>query len=717
MKRVDLSLEEKIKLLVGSSDGNPMRSEGIEGKVRSLLMTDGPIGPHFPKPLLWMPSITCLSNTWNRDLVKEYVHAISDICVINKVDILLGPAVNIKKNPLCGRNFEYFSEDPYLTGELAKTYVITLQSRGISPCVKHFCANNREYSRLYCSSDMDLRTLREIYTKAFEIIMEADPWAIMCSYNRLNGEYVSQNEFVLRDVLRNSLHFNNVIVSDWGAVHDRGLALKASLDLEMPYPQWTNPIKSVNDALNKGIITEEDIDTSAERILQLIEKIDDNKSKRFVKYTDTQRHNIAVKTCEEGIVLLKNDDNILPLKNGKSIAVFGEHAIKPELGGGGSCNLGDDADKDFDKAFVTEQKGLPELLKKALPKSQIEYADGYQCHHGFGHHYRIYATVSVDRLSENSNIAIVVVGTNRTIECEGYDRENLELDSIQLDVINEVASRNENVIVIIEAGGVIDVFPFKDKVKAILYVPFGGEATNEAVANILSGKVSPSGKLTESFIRDVSVNPYLHKRNLEHETYDDGVFVGYRLYEYKGIEPEYPFGYGLSYSAFEYSDLEIVEVEPNGFQVNFSIKNIGKHGAKEISQLYVKPLEPTIERPFKELKGFIKTNLKTKEKKMATIELPLSAFAYFDEEGNHWKLDHGEYEILIGSSSTNIKLRKTIKIQLFSGILSTFCGVFSKSSATTVCAIQSCKTMWLSLLTRYKISDARANTPTTIICT
>ena len=358
---VDLSLEEKIKLLSGLETCH-MQSQNLGGKVHTIQMSDGPIGPHYPNPLLWLPSITCLSNTWNEEIVKNYVNALSDICVINKVEMLLGPSINIKKNPLCGRNFEYFSEDPLLAGTLARTYINSLQSRGISPCVKHYCANNREYARFQCSSNMDERTLREIYTKAFEIVMQAKPWAVMCSYNKVNGEYVSESKHILIDVLRKSLGFDGLLVSDWGAVHCRPNSLAASLDLEMPYPSWYDTFGATMEGLKSGQITEKDIDESVTRLEQIIDKILDAKKNQFIKYNEEQRHEVAKQTCLEGAVLLKNEDNILPLKNGQSIGVFGYHSFNPELGGGGSCNLADDPKNPFDKRFEIIQKPLSTLL-------------------------------------------------------------------------------------------------------------------------------------------------------------------------------------------------------------------------------------------------------------------------------------------------------------------------------------------------------------------
>ena len=654
-----LSLEEKIKLLVGQKNAC-MNSASLDGKVYSIQMSDGPIGPHYPTPLLWLPSITCLSNTWSTDIVKQYVDALSDICVLNNVDMLLGPAINIKKNPLCGRNFEYFSEDPFLAGTLARQYVSTLQGRGISCCIKHFAANNREYARLQCSSNMDERTLREIYTKAFEMVMPANPWAVMCSYNKINGEYVSENKHILKDVLRDSLKFDNVLVSDWGSVHDRARSLKASLDLEMPYPEWYDPYESIREGLKSGLITEKDIDVSILRLETLIHRILEAKKDRVVKYSNEERHEIAKQICLEGAVLLKNDDDILPLKNGQRIGVIGHHAAFPELRGGGSCNLADDPFKDFDSRFNVTQKPLHELLKEEFDKSDIKYVNGYECNPGFGYRYRIFGNLSVNNIVKDSDVAVVVVGTNRAIECEGYDRENLQLDTMQLDIIKQVCGLTKNVVVVIEAGGVVDVTPFEKDVKAILYMPFGGEATNEALVSLLTGKVSPSGKLTETFIKDVSVNPYIHERDMNNEEYDDRIYVGYRLYETKNINVTYPFGYGLSYTKFKYDNL-VVDKTDGGFVVSYNITNVGNCAGKEISELYIDGTKAFSDRPVKELVAFAKTELQPGETKTISHKLTDQSFAYFDEKSNSWKVAKGEYKLLVGASVKDIKLTTTIK--------------------------------------------------------
>ena len=633
-----------------------MNSASLKGKVYSIKMSDGPTGAHFPNPLLWLPSITTLCSTWSKQCVKNYVDALADVCVANDVDLLLGPAINIKRLATCGRNFEYFSEDPYLTGVLAKQYVKSLRSRGIGATVKHYCCNNREYARLYSSSNMDTRTLREIYTKAFEMVCEAKPFSIMCSYNAYNGTFVAENKFLLTDVLRDELHFDGLVMSDWGAVHNLASALKAGLDLAMPY-QSDDHYEEVRKALKNGDLSEEYIDKALENLENLIEKIQSSKKDRYIKLSDKERHDIAVKTVEEGIVLLKNEDNILPLQKNKKVLIVGEQQEFPEMNGGGSANLADDAELPFNREYDLKLTPVDKLLKEARSDLDISYVAGYHCYKGFGLRYGNLHSPVVTKRAKEYEIAIVFVGTNRTLECEGFDREILELPKIQLDVLNEVIKYNKNVIVVIEAGGVIDVSKFKDKVKGIIYTGFGGEGINEAIANVLSGKVSPSGKLVESFISSIDDNPYLKdSENFANDDYEDGIYVGYRLYEKESINVNYPFGYGLSYSSFKYSNLA---VKDNGdvIKITFNIKNTGLVKAKEVAQLYVSRKDSKIDIPLKELKGFEKVELNPGEEKEITILLSKKELRYFDIIKNSWADDGSSVELLVGSSSKDIKLR------------------------------------------------------------
>ena len=658
MKLSDLTLEEKIELLVGAKD-NYLGTSSIGGKVYPIRMNDGPCGPHYSKPLLWMPSINTLCSTWNKELVKDYVDAVADIGVANNLDLLLGPAINIKRLATCGRNFEYFSEDPFLTGVMAKQYVESLQSRGIGACVKHFCCNNREYARLYASSNVDLRTLREIYTKAFEMVMPAKPWSVMCSYNAVNGTFAAENKFLLTDVLRDELHFDGLIVSDWGAVHDLGKSIKAGLDLCMPY-QSDEHYEEVKKAVKNGYISEKDIDKALNNLEILIDKIHAAKKGQFIKFDDKQRHDIAVRTCEEGIVLLKNEDNILPLQKNKRVLIVGEQQECPELSGGGSGCLVPNPEEPFNKEFERILTPVDQLLSKQRPDLYVNYVAGYHGYKGCGLQYiNLHSPVVIKRAKEYE-VVVVFVGTNRFIELESIDRENLKLPKLHSDLLKEVLKYNKNVIVVIEAGGVIDVSEFKDQVKGIIYSGFGGEGINEAMANILSGKVSPSGKLVESFISSIDDNPYLkNSENYENDDYKDRIYVGYRLYDKENINVNYPFGHGLSYSSFIFDKLDANEND-GVINVSVNIKNVGNMKAKEVVQLYVHREGSINDRPYKELKGFNKVELEPGEEKNVLISVPRKELCYFDINKNSWADDDSKVELLVGSSSKDIRLRKIL---------------------------------------------------------
>lgn len=575
--------------------------------------------------------------------------------ILNGVNILLAPGINIKRVAVCGRNFEYISEDPYLTGTLAKEYIQALQERGIAATVKHFCANNREYARFTVSSEVDERTLREVYLSAFEIALEADPWLVMCSYNPVNGWYTSENRWLLHDVLREEFGFGGVIVSDWCAVHDRAKSLKATLDLEMPYAERSE--QNLKDALARGFITEREIDESVERLLQLFDKIEASAHLRKVDASEEERHAAAVRICEEGIVLLKNDEGILPLADSaKTIAVIGEQAKKPEMGGGGSSTM---------TGYCEFQpESLAKLLSDYLPESEIRYCGGYNVISFIGHRYREWLGKTAVKTAYESDLAIVCVGTNYTLESECFDRETLRLPKVQEDILEKVLSVNENVIVVVTAGSCVDMSPWKDRVKAIVYTGFGGEGGNEAIADILTGRVCPSGKLSETFIRSINDNPNNSETgNGFVEKYNDGVLVGYKYYEHYKIPVQFPFGFGLSYAKFEYFDLSVRKLSETEYLVEYSIKNVSSVPGKEISQVYVKDVFSMVEQPPKALKAFEKTALAPGESKRVRHVLNERAFSYYSVVQKKWYVENGWFEIMVGASCEDIRLKEKIYIQ------------------------------------------------------
>ena len=643
-----LSLDEKLRLLCGR---DPWQLYTADGKLPNVFVTDGPHGlrmkdyayeKYTPKKATAMPNFCVLACTWDAELAFLDGATIADECLEKGTDVLLAPGVNIRRTPLCGRNFEYFSEDPLLSGVLGKAFIEGVQSKGVGTSLKHFCANNREYDRLYQSSEVDERTLREMYLPAFEIAVQAKPWTVMCAYNAVNGVWASENEWLLRDILRDEFGFDGVIVSDWGAVHNSYRAAKATLDLEMPYSSKSYPV--LKEAYEKGLITEAEIDARAEKVLALIEKC--ATQKKPITTDKAQRHENALKIAREGIVLLKNEDGILPIKGG-NVVVAGSHT---ESGGG--------------SAFVTsdyEARPLKEELAARLGDKGTVIGTKTQ--------------LGVDRFVQNArdtyaaaskaDYVVITVGTGTVNEQEARDRDSLRLSCTQEDFILGNARFNKNVVVVLQAGSAVDMTPWIDKVKAVVLAGFAGEASKEAIADILTGKVCPSGKLTETFPLRLEDTPTGETRGDGFvERYPEGVFVGYRWYDTYDKEVLFPFGYGLSYAKYEYSDLEVKKLGETDFEVSYNVTNVSDVDGKEISQVYVHDVFASVSRPQKELRGFAKTALKAGESKRVCVKLDFRSFAFYSVPLKRWYVENGEFDVLVGASSRDIRLSARIEIAL-----------------------------------------------------
>lgn len=644
-----LTLEEKLRLLTGKDSWH---ISNANGKLKEIIMCDGPNGLRKMEngvtvTAVAMPNVAMIANSWSREVARLDGETIASECVEKDVDILLAPGVNIKRTPLCGRNFEYFSEDPYLAGELAKEYIDGVQSLGVGTSLKHFCCNNREFDRNYQSSEVDERTLREIYLPAFEKALEAKPWTVMCSYNPINGVYASENKYLLKDILRDEFGFDGVIVSDWNAVHSEFRRIRAGLDLRMPYsPDSYNDLK---EAYDKGLITDEQIDVCVGRILRLIEKTENGVKK--VEYTVEERCANAVEIAKEGVVLLKNQDDVLPLKRGK-ILVSGNYALTPPAGGGGSALVRSEY----------KQRSLAELLSEKLgDKATVKYTTDTQVL-PIGEMRNVRSTYVS---AYDSDTVVLCVGDDATIEIEGYDRESVRLTRRQERFIMNTAKANKNVVVVLYTGSAVDVSPWIDDVKAVVYAGFLGDAANEAVASILTGEAIPSGKLAETFpvcLEDTFAGEETGDGFTER--YSDGVFVGYRYYEKTGIPVAFPFGHGLSYAKFTYSNLKIKKNGETDYEVSYDITNESDFAAKEISQVYVKDVFAMVSRPEKELKGFSKTELGARETKTVTVKLDYRSFAYYNTSLKKWYVENGAFEILVGASSADIRLSARIDIEL-----------------------------------------------------
>ena len=642
----DLTLEEKMKLLCGA---DMWHNYTANGKLPQIHLSDGPNGLRKideegkTVKATAMPNLSVVANTWNEEMAYLDGATIAEDCIDNDVDVLLAPGVNMKRIPFCGRNFEYFSEDPYLAGKLARKYIEGVQDKGVGVSLKHFCCNNCEAERFTLNSEVDERTLREIYTAAFEEAVKARPTTVMCSYNPINGVYASENKSLLKDVLRDDMGFKGVVVSDWGAYRVAYKSLKATLDLVMPYDE--KHFANLKEAYEKGVITEEEIDDSVERILKLIEFCKSGEKK--VSTTKEQRHKNAVKIAEEGIVLLKNE-GALPLKSGK-ISIAGGFAITPPIGGGGSAL----AETEYN------QQDLTGLIQKELgEKADVTFVKEFI----LDKHFSLGLKKAVTEAYE-SDVALICIGRNASMETEAADMPTTKLTPEQESTIKNIARQNKNTVVILFAGTYVDMSAWIDVVNAVVYVGYAGEGVNEALASILTGKISPSGKLNESF-------PLTESDALKNENdgfsirYDEGIFMGYRRYEKYGIPVQFAFGHGLSYAAFEYSDLEITKTGDTDFTVSYTITNRSSFDAKEVSEVYVKDVHCMVARPEKELKGFSKDFIKAGESKRISVNLDYRSFAYYNVSLKKWHVENGWFEIYVGASSADIRLSKRINIEL-----------------------------------------------------
>lgn len=656
-----LSLEEKAALCTGSGPWQTVDVERLG--IPRITMSDGPHGVRKVQnieefglaksiPATCFPPAVALGSTWNKELIHKVGEYLGDECISLDVDVLLGPGINIKRTPLCGRNFEYYSEDPYLAGEMATAFVKGVQSKEVGTSLKHYTANNQEYQRFTISAEIDERTLREIYLPAFErVVTESQPWTVMCAYNKINGDYASEHHFLLTEILKSEWGLDGFVVSDWGAVHNRVAALKGGLDLQMPGPSEID-VQRVIEAVNNIKLDEKDLDQAVERILKIVFKAKETK-KGHVEFDRKKHHNFARKVATEGIILLKNENDLLPIKDVSSIAIIGQMAKEPRFQGGGSSLINPtEVDIPFD-----------EIKKVVGEKIPLKYADGY-------------VKDVIDRslideaceIAQQSEIVILFSGLPFEYESEGYDRKSIKLLDNHVELIKEVAKSNPKTIVVLNNGSAIDMHQWIDNVPVVLEAFLLGQAGGGAIADILFGKVNPSGKLAETLPIRIEHNPsYLNYPGEAGKVrYGEGLYVGYRYYDKKEIDPLFPFGYGLSYTSFSYTNLTVSSksfVEVDGIDVSVDITNTGTFPGKEIVQVYISPLNPKVDRPYKELKGFSKAKLEPNETKTVTLHLDSRAFAYYDVHHKTWVCDSGEYDILIGASSKDIRLSTTVSLE------------------------------------------------------
>lgn len=650
-----LTLDEKLMLLTGKDIWHTATIDRLH--LSSIRMADGPhglrkltdvtqgVGESIPS--VAFPTLSALATTWNLDLAYQMAEALADECKQQNVDVLLGPGTNIKRTPLCGRNFEYFSEDPYLSGKLASSYIQGLEDHSVASCLKHFAANNQEFGRMSMSSDIDLRTLREIYFKPFEMaIKDSHPSTIMCAYNKLNGTYCSQNKWLLQDILRDTLNFEGIVISDWWAVHDRTAALLASLDLQMPYT--LESFSNLKSAYENGEITMEDIDTALTRILTFIETCLENRKKSFPSIGLEFKHQLAEEIALESMVLLKNENNILPISSQKihKLSLIGEYADKPFIQGGGSAKVNPIF---CDSTFTALKDLAPDDLKISLANV---YATWLPVHD-------VENIVHAVEVARDADMAIVFVGNGDIVETESLDREHIKLKRAAEILIREVAKVNPQTVVVLQVGSAIDMSNWIDKVQAVVLQGYAGGASGLALAKLLLGHTNPSGKLTETYPLCLEDCPAYEKDFMDGISlnYKEGIMVGYRYYDTYYKEVAYPFGFGLSYTSFSYSNIKLIQDDyTHEIKLSCSLTNTGLVYGKEIAQLYVHRAYSKVLRPDKELKGFQKVGLAPGEKAEIIFLVPLSELAYFDISTNSWQEEPGSIDFLIGASSRDIRL-------------------------------------------------------------
>ena len=658
-----MTLKEKASLCSGKDFWHLKSIERLG--LPEIMVCDGPhglrkqnaenkkVGIGNSYPATCFPTAVTTACSWDRDLIYKMGQALAEECLQHGVSVLLGPGVNMKRSPLCGRNFEYFSEDPELAGEMGAAFIAGVQSKGIGTSLKHFAGNSQEMERMTSNSIIDERALREIYLRAFEkAVKKSQPWTVMNAYNLLNGTYCSENDWLQNKVLRDEWGFKGAVVSDWGAVNDRVAGLNAGNDLEMPSSGGVNDAKIV-EAVKCGVIDETTLDERVDKLIDIILKGAANKKPGY-KF-DVKAHNLLSRQiAEQSMVLLKNDGNILPLKRveGEYVAVIGAFADNPRYQGAGSSIINPTMIDSGRRAFNNS------------PIS-VKFADGYD-RSGKRKNEDAYITEACN-LAKNASKAVVFIGLTDDYESEGFDRSTMKLPDGHNRLVEAVSRVNDNVIVVLEGGSPVEM-PWADDVKAILNAYLGGQSVAPAIVDVLTGKANPCGKLAETYpvcLKDTPTS-FRYPDSKEDVQYRESIFIGYRYYDKVERNVRFPFGFGLSYTSFEYSDIKLKKknlTKGEGAKVTFTIKNTGDVAGSEIAQVYVAKPESKIFRAPKELKGFVKIHLDPGEEKKVSVELDDRAFAFWNTATEDWCVESGEYKILVGASSRDIRLEAVVKMK------------------------------------------------------
>ncbi|MEZ2388523.1 glycoside hydrolase family 3 C-terminal domain-containing protein [bacterium RCC_150] len=649
-----LTLEEKASL---ASGGDFWTTKAVAG-VPSIMLTDGPhglrkqgdqadhLGINASIAATCFPPASGIGQSWNVGLISRIAGALGRECRAENVGVLLGPGVNIRRSPLGGRNFEYFSEDPILSAALGTAWVKGIQAEGVGASLKHYALNNQENDRQRVSSDIDPRPLREIYLRAFQrVVEEAKPWTVMSSYNRVNGEYVGESEYLLTKILRDEWGFDGVVLSDWGAVVDRVASASAGLDLEMPSSGGTGD-RALVAAVQDNRLSEDVVDRIAQRIAELAFKA--ATAEPLAGFNVEEHHALAREAAAHSIVLLKNDDGLLPLKPGASIAVIGEFAERPRYQGGGSSHVN-----------PTKVDGPLEELRLIGGADSVTYSRGFASDGTAPAGALLKDAVEAARAAD---VAVLFLGLPDELESEGWDREDIELPGEQIALAHSVYEANPRTVVVLTHGGVVRLAPIAG-LPAILDGALLGQGAGHAIASVIYGAVNPSGRLTETVPERIQDTPAFLNFPGEHSRvrYAEGLYVGYRWYDAREIPVTFPFGHGLSYTTFEYSNLELTASE-DGIHASVTVTNTGGRAGRDVPQFYVSVPNSQVQRPLRELKGFGSIDLDPGEEARLDVLLRRSDLAFWDTRIDGWVVETGAYEVTVGASSRDLRLIGTIDL-------------------------------------------------------
>ncbi len=645
-----MTLEEKAAILSGKTVWQTREIERLG--IPAIFLSDGPhgirkqagtgdhLGLNASLPATCFPTAATIANSWNEKLGEEIGRALGEEAAAQKVNVLLGPGLNIKRSPLCGRNFEYFSEDPYLAGKMASSYIRGIQSQGVYACPKHFAVNSQELRRMAMNAVIDERTLREIYLTGFEIaVKEGSAKSIMTSYNEINGTYANENKHLLQEILRKEWGFDGFVITDWGASNDHVKGVAAGSNLEMPAP-GLDSARELLKAIEEGNLTAEELDHCVDDLLDAILILNKNMEGKTGYFNEKVHHDLARKAALESAVLLKNEDNILPLEPKTKIAIVGDFALEPRYQGAGSSMV--------NPTFV-------ESIEKAIDQYDLQVVGVNRGYQRSGEKDEAMKKATLDMVAY-AEVVLYFFGLDEISESEGLDRTHMRIPQNQIELLEAIVQVNPNVVGILSAGSSVEM-PWHYCLKAILHGYLNGQAGAGAMLDILTGKVNPSGRLNETYpIRHEDTPAFRNFPSTERNSeYRESIFVGYRYYDTSKVRVQYPFGYGLSYTTFEYSDLEI-----DGSGVTFTITNSGSKDGAEVAQFYVGLPKGNVFRPAKELKGFKKVFLKAGESARIYIPFDDKTFRYWNVKTNQWEIESGEYELMVGACVADIRLMGTI---------------------------------------------------------